>query len=182
MRTLDQWLRSEETEQPFHQCVECRLPLLEIDAPWLVNKDYFKGECMIEYAICQPCRDGISAKISEASKASVRRFLETEIDWDARIAEFMELADPSERFSACIACRTPRWMTEGFGISALFDSGGHLTTGALPLMICRTCLARMTAALSDESRAVWKQFLSEHFTGPPGGSDQENPFGDLGIF
>jgi hypothetical protein len=56
---------------------------------------------------------------------------------------------------------------EGFGISALFDSGGHLVTGPLPLLICRGCIARMTDLLCDESRAVWKQFLDDHFQGPP---------------
>ena len=43
MRSLEEWLCSEETGEPFTHCVRCRLPLLEIDAPWLVNKDYFRG-------------------------------------------------------------------------------------------------------------------------------------------
>jgi hypothetical protein len=167
MRSMDEWLCSEETGLPFSHCVSCRVPLLEIDAPWLVNKDYFRGECVLEYAICQPCRDEMSRRIPEESKAAVRRFLETEIDWAARLAEFMNEPDLRERFSECIACRTPRGLTEGFAISALFDSGGNLVTGPLPLLICRSCIARLTSLLSEQSRAVWKQFLEEHFSGPP---------------
>lgn len=181
MKSMESWLRSEETGAPFRQCVECRLPLLEIDAPWLVNKDYFRGECLMEYAICQVCRDRISAKISEESKAAVRRFLETAILWEERLAEFMLMADPAERFGACIACRTSRMDLEGYGVSALFDSGGHLTTGALPLLICRPCIGKMTAGLSDESRAVWKEFLAAHFPGPPDGSGGES-LGEFGLF
>jgi len=180
MRSTDAWLQSEEIGEPFRSCVECRLPLLEIDAPWLVNKDYFRNECVLEYAICKPCRDGIAMKISDESKAAVRQFLENEVDWNSRVAEFMDMHDPCERFSACIACRKPRESIERFAISALFDSGGYLTCGALPLLMCRECISRMTAELSDESRAVWKQFVDSHFSIAPG--EGEEPFGELGIF
>ena len=167
MRSVDEWLCSEETGDPFSHCVSCRFPLLEIDVPWLVTKDYVRDECVLEYAVCERCRDHLSARLSEESKAAVRRFLEREIDWEARLAEFMASPDPVERFSECIACRTPRALMEGFGISALFDSAGNLVTGPLPLLICRSCIARMTDLLSERSRGVWKQFLDEHFTGPP---------------
>jgi hypothetical protein len=182
MRSMSKWLMSEETEQPFFHCVSCRLPLLEIDAPWLVNKDHFRGECVMEYAVCQPCRDAFSARISEDSKAAVRKFLETKIDWEARIAGFMLMADPTERFSCCIGCETPRELLDGFAISALFDSGGHLVTGPLPLLLCHLCVGHMTATLSDESRAVWKQFCDDHFERPPGDDTQPEDFGGLGIF
>ena len=168
MRTLDEWLESEETGRPFSHCLCCKLPLLEIAEPWLVNKEIVRGECVLEYAICQPCRDLVTEQLSGEAKAAVRRFLEYEIDWEARMREFMLSHDLRERFDACIACCTPREELEGFGISALFDSGGSLVTGPLPLLICQQCVARMTADLSDQSREVWKNFLARHFTGPPG--------------
>jgi hypothetical protein len=170
MNSEEMCLCSEETGLPFSHCIHCQVPLLEIDAPWLVNKDYFRGECVLEYAICQPCRDRIATRISEDSKAAVRQFLEHEIDWAARLAEFMQMPDLSERFSKCIACRVPRTQMEGYGISVLFDSGGKLVSGPLPLLICRSCIGRMTALLSEESRGVWRQFVEEHFCGPPDAS------------
>lgn len=170
MLSMDAWLRSEETGEPFTHCVSCRLPLLETDVPWLVNKDYFRGECVLEYALCQTCREELSGRISEDSKASVRGFLEKEIAWDERVAEFMTSGNLLERFARCIACRTPREELEGFGISALFDSGGELVTGPLPLLICRPCIGRMTESLSEDSRRVWREFLEGHFAGPPDAS------------
>ncbi len=166
MNRIEVWLVSEETGERFSHCVRCRLPLAEIAAPWLVNKEFHRGECVLEYAICQPCRDQVTDQLSEASKESVRRFLEHEIDWDARVGEFMLSHEISGRFDACISCRRPRAELDGFGISALFDAGGHLVTGPLPLLICRGCIARMTADLSVESREVWKTFLRKHFAGP----------------
>ena len=170
MRSMDEWLGSEETGERFSHCISCRLPLLEIDAPWLVNKEFHRGECVLEYAICQPCRDHVTDQLSEESKETVRKFLETEIDWEERVKEFMLSHDVTERFDTCISCRTPRKEVDGFGISALFDAGGQLVTGPLPLMICRGCIGRMTESLSESSREVWRQFLAAHFIGPPNDS------------
>ena len=170
MRSMDEWLGSEETGEQFSHCLCCRLPLLEIDAPWLVNKEFHRGECVLEYAICQPCRDHVTDQLSEESKETVRQFLEHEIDWGERVKEFMLSHDATERFDACISCRTPRGELDGFGISALFDSGGQVVTGSLPLMICRGCIGRMTHSLSNSSREVWRKFLTDHFTGPPNDS------------
>ena len=164
---MNEWLASEETGGAFSHCICCKLPLLEIDSVWLVNKEISRGECVLEYAICQKCRDRVTARMSEESKASVRDFLEREIDWDARTAEFVSAHEPVRRFDNCIACLTPREEMEGYGISALFDSAGHLVTGPLPLLICRRCIIRMTANLSDRTRGVWNEFLTENFEGPP---------------
>ncbi len=167
---MDEWLGSDETGEPFTHCLCCKVPLVEIDAPWLVNKEFARGECVLEYAICQPCRDHVTDQLSEESKESVRMFLEKEIDWEARMKEFMLSHDLTERFDACIACRTPRGNLDGFGLSALFDSGGSVVAGPLPLLICQPCIARMTAPLPEKSREVWRKFLADHFTGPPNDS------------
>ncbi len=74
--------------------------------------------------------------------------------------------DLAERFVTCIFCRAQRADLEGFSLSALFDSGGKITEGPLPLLICRSCVIRMTAWLSEESRMIWRDFLAKYFEGP----------------
>lgn len=167
MRTMDEWLGSEERGEAFSHCLCCKLPLVEIDGPWLVNKEFRKEECVMEYAICQVCRDRVTDELSEESKEAVRGFLEKEIDWELRMREFMISHRVEDRFAACIACQVPRAEVEGFGISALFDSGGSLVVGPLPLLICQPCVGRMTESLSEASRAVWRKFLADNFAGPP---------------
>ncbi len=164
---MDEWLGSEETGEGFSHCLCCKLPLLEIAEPWLVNKEFRKDECVMEYAICQPCRDRVTGGLSEESKEAVRRFLEKEIDWESRMSEFMLFHQVADRFDACIACCAPRAGLEGFGISALLDSGGSLVVGPLPLLICQPCVGRMTESLSEASRELWRRFLSDNFAGPP---------------
>jgi hypothetical protein len=169
MGALERWFWSEETGQAFAVCASCRFPLLETDSPWLVNKDYAGGECVREYAVCQGCRDRLAAEVSEESKAEVRKFLETCIDWEARVEEFMRRPD-GYRIAACVSCRQPRGELDAFGISAMFDSGGNLVTGPLPLLMCGVCAGRMTAGLCGESREAWRRFLERCFGDSAGGT------------
>jgi hypothetical protein len=120
-------------------------------------------------AICQPCREQVMEQMSEGSKQAVRKFLEEAIDWEARVKEFMLAHDATERFQHCVACRNPRHEMAAYGISALYDSGGILVEGALPLLMCKPCVEKITATLSPESRAIWQRFLSTHFDSPPPG-------------
>lgn len=169
MRSIDEWLKSEETGEPFSHCLCCKLPLVELAAPWLVTKEYVGDECVLEYAICQSCRKSVTNQLSEGSKNAIQTFFTREIDWAARIAEFMMSYEPTERFDACIACRTERREMNGFGISALFDSGGDLVTGPLPILMCQPCIGRMMASLSAASRRLMEDFLTEHFADSSGG-------------
>ncbi len=168
MPEIDRWLASEEAGAPFSHCTRCDLPLVEIATPWLVNKEYHRGECVFEYALCQPCRDAVTADFSEESKRTVRDFLERAIDWNERLAQFMMLPDLARRFDSCIACGCESERLEGFGISAAFDGGGHLTEGPLPLLICSDCIGKATRNLSKATREAWQRFLEENFDGPPG--------------
>ena len=158
---------SSETGAAFSHCVNCRMPLVELGTPWLVNKQFHRGECVLEYAVCQQCRDALTDSLSDESKAAVRAFLESEIDWEARISGFMSCADPADRLRSCVSCTTPADECDGYTVSAFFDDGGHLVTGPLPLLICRGCIDRAMAGLSAESLAVWQRFLATCFEGPP---------------
>jgi hypothetical protein len=168
MRSIGTWLASEESGTAFCHCVACRLPLLEIAAPWLVNKEFHRGECVLEYAICQPCRQRVTDEFSEESKEVVRTYLENKVDWQERFREFMMQDDLVRRFDSCAVCRVPRESLEGFGISAFFDSDGQLIESALPMLICSACVADATEKLSRATRESWQRFLEEHFDGPPG--------------
>lgn len=167
---MSKWLKSEETGHDFCSCIHCRMPLVELDAPWLVNKEYVGSECVMEYAICQRCRDEVASGFSEESKRGVQQFIEREIDWQERLGEFMQMHAVEERFAQCIACRAERDGLRRFAISAQFDSGGELTVGPLPLLLCGECVERMTAGLSEQTREVWKRFVGEHFAAPPSDS------------
>lgn len=163
---METWLLSDETGEPFRHCLACRMPLLERDSPWLVTKEYQHGECVQEYAICQHCRDEVTARIPDTSKAAIRDFLKSEIDWPRRIDEFFA---SNERFARCVACQIPRGEMIGYAISAHFDEAGHLIEGPLPLLMCDSCCSRMKSLLCNTGQEVWKDFVDTHLNPTQGG-------------
>ncbi|MGJ8643992.1 MAG: hypothetical protein ACSHX9_11330 [Luteolibacter sp.] len=176
MREFAQWFDSVETDRPFETCKVCAQLLPLAADSWVVNKHYHRSECTLEYAVCENCRDATSAAFSDASKASIREFLENEIDWENRLLEWMALENPADRLNNCVACSCPRSEAEGFTISAQFRHDGTIMDGALPLLLCSTCISSITDSLSAESRIVWQNFISQHFEGP----DSEDI--DMGFF
>ena len=176
MSELSRWFDSVETDKPFKTCKVCDLPLPLASDAWLVSKHYHRNECVLEYAVCESCRDHVSEKFSESSKAAIRQFLESEIEWEQRMLDWMTLEKPAERMKHCVACRVPREQMEGFTISAQFEKNGTLIEGALPLLMCSSCISQVTASLSEKSRKVWQDFIAEYFEGP-----DADEF-DLGIF
>lgn len=165
MASFDPWLLSTETGKPFSHCIHCKLPLLEIDAPWLINKDFHKGECTLEYAICENCREETGENFSEESKKAIRNFLENEIAWEQRLQSF--LLDPESRLTNCIACDCPREHAEGYATSVLLDASGEIDFGPLPLLLCSACVEQMSEQLSETTKDSWRRFLDEHFDSPP---------------
>lgn len=156
---MERWLLSIETGEPFRHCISCRMPLLELDNPWLVTKEYHHGECIQEYAICLHCRDEVTARIPDTTKAAIRNFLKSQIDWPRRIDEFFASND---RFARCVVCQTPREETSGYCVSAHFDESGHLIEGPLPLLMCHPCGTHLKSLLCDTGRQVWKEFIETH--------------------
>jgi len=176
MSKLQQWFDSLETDRPFEICKVCEELLPLAADTWVVNKHYHRSECVMEYAVCEKCRDAVSNCFSESSKAAIRDFLENNINWEQRMLDWMELKNPEQRLDNCVACRIPRELTEGFTLSAHFRHDGSLIDGALPLLMCSDCVGTITSSLSPESRKTWQEFISKHFEGP----DSEDV--DLGIF
>ncbi len=176
MPKLEKWFHSVETDRPFETCVVCEGLLRFTADSWVVNKHYHRKECILEYAVCEECRDRVSGNFSDASKSAIRQFLENEINWEARMLEWMAMEHTEERLDSCVACRTPRDQAEGFTLSAQFRHDGSLVESALPLLMCSRCINQITDTLSPASRKVWQDFIADHFPGP----DSEGV--DLGFF
>ncbi|MCH7228848.1 hypothetical protein [Haloferula sp. A504] len=63
-----------ETGGPFKICSVCSRAFDE-DEPHLIEKAFQKGETVYEYAICQPCHDGIREELSEESRQRIESHL-----------------------------------------------------------------------------------------------------------
>ena len=165
---INHWLTSVESGAEFEECTQCKCKLADTGEPWIVNKEWHRGECVMEYALCHECREGMIASISEESAAHVRKFFEDHIDPLRWFGQFAGSDGPESLVASCFACGCDRGEAEGFGISAMFSAPGVLDVGPLPVMICQACSARMEAGLSKATRESWQRFVEENFPGPPG--------------
>lgn len=166
---IHDWLESVETGGSFETCTKCARELSSTGEPWIVNKEWHRGECVMEYALCHTCRGEMQASISAESLAFVQRFFEQHID-PMRFLEHVSADDddPARLIAECFACGQSRESVDGFGISAMFEAPNVLEIGPLPVLMCHHCSAKVEAGISKETRESWQRFVDENFPGPPG--------------
>jgi hypothetical protein len=157
---------SVETGEPFRECIHCHCDLAASGRLYLVSKEIVHGECVLEYAICEQCRDELSDELSEESKERIQQMLEEGVDWQARFERTMEASEIDPFIETCIFCGAPRDEEKGYGLSGIF-LGGQLFPGPLPAIICANCSERIQQLLSKKTRDFWDRFSEEHFPGPP---------------
>jgi len=165
---IQDWLHSVEIGGEFERCTKCACQLAATGQPWIVNKEWHRGECVMEYALCQSCREGMQASISAESLRFVQSFFESHIDPMRFFEHIGADEDPAALIESCFACGELREVAEGFGISAMFRGPGTLEIGPLPVLMCSQCSAKLESGLSKQTRESWQRFVEENFPGPPG--------------
>jgi len=165
---IHDWLESVETGGQFEKCTKCACQLAHTGQPWIVNKEWHRGECVMEYALCHACRGEMQTSISKESLAFVQKFFEEHIDPMRFLEHFGAEDDPASLIAECFACGQSRENAEGFGISAMLQSPGILEIGPLPVLMCQDCSAKVEAGISKPTRESWQRFVEENFPGPPG--------------
>jgi len=171
---IDKWMESVESGGQFGHCTKCARALDETTAPWTVNKEWHRGECVMEYAICHDCRNDMVASISAESMRHVERFFERVPNLSHWLMATVSPDDPESLVERCFTCGVARDEAEGFGISAMFCAPGVLEIGPLPLLVCHGCSGKLEEGLSKETRDSWRRFVEEYFPGPPG-MDEPSP-------
>lgn len=165
---LPRRLFSDETGEPFRQCIECARPLLVPGRPYLVQKCSNGRETVLEFAICTRCAGQLHQSYSEASRAAITRFFEERVDPVARIARLREAGDPDlERWLAeCLTCRGRPEPGQGFALVALC-AGEDLLYGHSPFLVCSACEMELNENISAETRGEWDRFVGRNFDLPP---------------
>ncbi len=158
-----------ETSKEFSNCCDCGCELLVSAQMYMVQKSFSKDECVLEFALCNSCKDKLDQQISDQSKEAIYDFL----------FDYTELMEPQiqcsveeaiQKIEVCIACNKRRQDCAGYTYSGLFV-GNHLVPGPLPMMICDECQSVMAENISDHTRDVKDKFYAENFPGPPSEAD-----------
>lgn len=154
-----------ETDQEFKTCCDCGTELINSAQMYMIQKSFAKNECVMEFALCNNCKEKLDEQISSQSKEAIYDFL---FDNSSLLTTTENNTSPSPilQIETCCICAKDRQNCEGYTYSGLFI-GTHLIPGPLPMMICDECQGDMHENMSDHTRDVKDKFYKEHFPGPP---------------
>lgn len=146
-------LHCEYEERPFQHCTRCGETLGDDPGGFQIAKAYRRGECVMEYALCDHCRGAMMEEFSEESKGRLMAFQD-------------EKVNPETDFHHCGVCGAQR--SEGgtgdFVITGICH-GGSMLHG---MMMCGECGDDVQELISVKTRDTWRRFVNENFPGPPG--------------
>lgn len=162
---------SVELDAPFESCCRCHQKLNEISTPYMINKQFDRGECVLEFALCQPCHISVTNEMSEESKETTQKFFDERTDMAAR-SEELETAEADEWIRCCVACGKTPSSKEPFSLGGMVLNG-LFVFDPYPLMVCGNCQTEVENRLSEQTRKRWDRFIADHFDGPP--ADAETP-------
>ncbi len=166
---IPKFFHSFETNAAFTNCCDCKCELLSSAQMYMVQKSFSKDECVLEFALCDACKEKLDQQISKESREAIYDFLfDNTTILEPNVID--STADPMLQLEECLACGKQRRDCNGYTYSGLFV-GTHLVPGPLPMMICDDCQGLIAENMSDHTRDMKEKFYADHFPGPPSEAD-----------
>ena len=165
MDKIPEAFHSFETDSPFTNCCDCGCDLVTSGEMYMVQKNFSGTECMMEFALCSNCKEGLDEQISDESKEAMYDFL----------FDHAEMVEPPIGYTAeqalgqieeCLTCGKKRSDCGEYTYAGLFI-GHYLIPGPMPMMICDDCQEIISEGMSDHTKDVRDKFYQENFPGPP---------------
>ena len=151
-------LYSEYEERPFGHCTRCGETLQDDNGGFQISKAYKRGECVMEYALCDHCRISMLEEFSQESKRRLSQFQHDNVALDRGL-------------DCCSVCGVSRKSSdvEDFVITGLCEGSNLMHS----IMVCGRCGDGIQEIISAKTRDTWRRFVDENFPGPP--SEGEYP-------
>ena len=165
MAKIPEEFHSLETGSSFKNCCDCGCELLDSAQMYMIQKCFSNGECVMEFALCDKCKEILDGQISSESKEAMYDFLFDNTDITEQKGD-QNQAEAILQIEECLTCSKKRCDCKTFTYSGLFV-GEHLIPGPLPMMICEDCQSTIAENMSDHTRDVKNKFYEENFPGPP---------------
>ncbi len=165
LNSIPESFHSFESDGPFRHCCDCGCELVITGQMYMVQKNYEGDECVMEYALCNRCKENLDQQISDQSKEALYDFL---FD-NAELVEPPEdytMEDALGQIEECLTCGKARSQCRSYSYSGLFI-GSTLIPGPMPMMLCGSCQEQVADGLSDHTKDVRDKFYEENFPGPP---------------
>jgi hypothetical protein len=145
-------LHSDYEDRPFHHCTRCGESLADFPGGFQISKAFKKGECVLEYALCDHCRSAMMEEFSDESKRRLSQFQNEQVHLDYGLTHC----------AVCGRCRGEGPMQD-FVVTGLCEGQSMHHS----LMMCGDCGDAVQAWISSQTRDTWRRFVEDNFPGPP---------------
>lgn len=159
-----------ETQEPFVTCLTCDQNLNTLEAPYTVSKIFRRGECVMEYAMCMPCRQGVARDFSEESQRTLEAFFDDKVNLAQRSLALEENESLEDWTKSCLVCKSLQNEETGYSLAAMAYRD-TMIFDPFPMMVCGNCEEEIQGKLSKTTRERWNRFVGENFPGPPATAD-----------
>ena len=158
--TIPEFLHSEETDQPFTNCSDCKEPLAHSEEGYVIQKAISKGETILELAVCHDCHSNLQEEYSTESKERIWNFYLDHGDIHKRLEKFSPIPTGSidPWINNCLTCEATKDSSEEYSI-AVHCIEDRLIYGETPLLICSLCMDKIMHLLSEESIGTYDRWL-----------------------
>lgn len=164
--------RSDDTGEPFSNCIKCDRYLLDEGTLYLIEKAFksyvgFDSRTTIfEYAMCMDCVQDMQKELSVSSRNNIDAFFAKQTDFDKRRERLKDNWDVQNWIQNCIV--TDNKPVEGgeFQIYGQCD-GAHFMYYDFPYMISGEVIDQMIDLMSDKTIDELNNFKNNITQGPP---------------
>jgi hypothetical protein len=155
---------SDATNEPFHSCLICSEDLQNSGVPYTIEKakkvlDGGEEVTLYELAICMPCMEQMSKRVSAHSRKVMDEFFQT-LDMDKIREELLLSENPEEWKSKCAFSGKSKSEINEYNIVAQMVNG-KLIYGIPPMLIDLKVLEPLQEKLSAETREEFNNFRDE---------------------
>lgn len=155
---------SDETNEPFLNCLLCNDDLLHSNVPYTVEKakkvlDSGDELTLYEMAICMPCAEQMNKRVSAHSRQVMEDFFE-EIKLSELRQNMPKSDDPNAWKTRCMISGKPKSEISDYNIVAQMVNG-RMLYGMPPFLIDLSVMEPLQEKLSPETKEEFDNFRDE---------------------
>lgn len=164
--------RSDDTGEPFSNCIKCDRYLLDEGTLYLIEKAFksyvgFDSRTTIfEYAMCMDCVQDMQKELSVSSRNNIDAFFAKQTDFDERRERLRDDWDVQNWIQNCIVTNNKPVEGGEFQIYGQCD-GAHFMYYDFPYMISGEVIDQMIDLMSDKTIDELNNFKNNITQGPP---------------
>ena len=170
---IPQVFYSGEKNAPFSHCEICHANLLQHNCEYLIEKTLkSSGEIIMEYAICNDCKEKIISTLSENSILHVAVYFNKHVNVTYRTVRLFEEFNGSvdNWINKCVLKNIPLNECETYQLCCQC-AGDKMVVSHLPMMISGEAITEMNEIISTETKEDLLQ-VRQIFKGLPPGLEE----------